>query len=295
MNTLTRSDKVFNAVIIFIGLLIMLVMAYPLYFVVIASFSSPHAVLTGKVTFMPVGVTLDSYHEVFKDTEIWKGYGNTVFYTLLGTCINMVMTTLCSYPLSRRDMPLRGFLTFMCSFTMIFSGGMIPTYLVVKQLKITNTIWAMVIPCALSTYNMLVMKNYFQSSIPWELQEAASIDGCSDFKLLLTIILPLSTPIIAVLVLFYAVMHWNAYFNALIYLSNKDLYPLQVVLRSLLLQNSLASDGDVGDSFGMYERVMRGEAMKYAVIIVSSLPVLIMYPFVQKYFVKGIMVGAIKG
>ena len=176
---------------------------------------------------------------------------------------------------------------------MLFGGGMIPVYMVVKNLKLTDTIWAMVIPNAIATYNLLVMKNYFQSSIPDELQEAAAIDGCDHFRTLIKVVLPLSTPIIAVIVLFYAVGHWNAFFNAVLYLRNQDLFPLQIVLRDILLQNSLEAVG--GDLTGMYEKVMRGETMKYALIIVASLPVILIYPFVQKYFVKGIMVGAIKG
>jgi putative aldouronate transport system permease protein len=176
---------------------------------------------------------------------------------------------------------------------MLFSGGMIPVYMVVRGLNITDTIWAMVIPNAIATYNMLVMKNYFQSSIPEELHEAAAIDGCGPFQSLLKVVLPLSRPILAVITLFYAVGHWNAFFNAIIYLRDQKLYPLQIVLREIMLQNSLEAVG--GDMTGMYEKVMRGETMKYAVIIVASVPVLLFYPLVQKYFTKGIMVGAIKG
>ena len=221
------------------------------------------------------------------------GIPYTLLYTVLGTCINLVLTTLAAYALSRKDMPWRTPLTFVISFTMLFGGGMIPVYMVVRGLHLTDTLWAMVIPNAIATYNLLVMKNYFQSSIPEELQEAAAIDGCSHFKTLIKVVLPLSTPILAVIVLFYAVGHWNAFFNAVIYLRNQELFPLQIVLRDILLQNSLEAVG--GDLTGMYEKVMRGETMKYALIIVASAPVIIMYPFVQKYFVKGIMVGAIKG
>lgn len=276
-----------------ISILIILVIAYPLYFVVIASFSQPEAVLGGKLRFLPVGFNLESYQMVLTEPKVWTGYRNTILYTVLGTCINLVLTTLAAYPLSRKDMPFRGILTFVASFTMLFGGGMIPVYLVVRGLKLTDSIWAMVIPNALATYNMLVMKNYFQSSIPEELQEAAAIDGCDHFGTLIRVVLPLSAPIMAVIVLFYAVGHWNAFFNAIIYLRNQDLFPLQVVLRDILLQNSLEAVG--GDLTGMYEKVMRGESMKYALIIVASAPVIMLYPFVQKYFVKGVMVGAIKG
>lgn len=286
-------DKAFDIGLAVISVLIILVIAYPLYFVVIASFSQPEAVLGGKLRFLPVGFNLESYQMVLSEPKVWTGYRNTILYTVLGTCINLVLTTLAAYPLSRKDMPFRGILTFVASFTMLFGGGMIPVYLVVRGLKLTDSIWAMVIPNALATYNMLVMKNYFQSSIPEELQEAAAIDGCDHFGTLIRVVLPLSAPIMAVIVLFYAVGHWNAFFNAIIYLRNQDLFPLQVVLRDILLQNSLEAVG--GDLTGMYEKVMRGESMKYALIIVASAPVIMLYPFVQKYFVKGVMVGAIKG
>lgn len=289
----TVSDRVFSIFLGIISIIMILLVAYPLYFVIIASVSQPEAVLTGKVHMLPVGFNLDSYKMVLEEQKIWVGYRNTIFYAVFGTCINLIMTTLAAYPLSRKDMPFRRVLTFLITFTMMFGGGMIPTYLVVRSLKMTDTIWAMMIPNAIATYNLLVMKNYFQSSIPYELQEAAAIDGCSDFRLLMGIILPLSTPIIAVTALFYAVGHWNAFFNAIIYLRKQSLYPLQIILREILLQNNLEILS--GDTVGMYEKIMKGETMKYSVIMVSSLPVLLMYPFVQKYFVKGIMVGAIKG
>lgn len=289
----SRGDKAFDIALIIISLLIIVVIAYPLYFVIIASFSQPEAVLGGKLRFLPVGFNIESYKMVLSERKVWVGYRNTLLYTVLGTCINLVLTTLAAYALSRKDMPWRTPLTFVISFTMLFGGGMIPVYMVVRSLQLTDTIWAMVIPNAIATYNLLVMKNYFQSSIPEELQEAAAIDGCSHFKTLMKVVLPLSTPILAVIVLFYAVGHWNAFFNAVIYLRNQELFPLQIVLRDILLQNSLEAVG--GDLTGMYEKVMRGETMKYALIIVASAPVIIMYPFVQKYFVKGIMVGAIKG
>lgn len=289
----SKGDKIFDAVLIVISLVIMIIIAYPLYFVVIASVSQPEAVLGGKVSFLPVGFNLESYKMVLAERKVWIGYRNTLLYTVLGTSINLVLTTLAAFALSRKDMPLRTPLTFIISFTMLFGGGMIPVYMVVKGLHLTDTIWAMVIPNAIATYNLLVMKNYFQSSIPDELQEAAAIDGCSHFQTLRKVVLPLSTPIIAVIVLFYAVGHWNAFFNAVLYLRNQELNPLQIVLRDILLQNSLEAVG--GDMTGMYEKVMRGETMKYALIIAASAPVIMLYPFVQKYFVKGIMVGAVKG
>lgn len=289
----TRGDRIFEAAMIIIGLIIMLVVAYPLYFVVIASFSKPEDVLLGRVIFWPKNISLLSYQLVIEEQRIWTGYRNTLLYASLGTVINLVLTTLLAYPLSRRDMPVRTLLTFLASFTMMFSGGMVPTYLVVRNLRLTDTIWAMMIPGAIATYNMLIMKNFFQSNIPLELQEAAQLDGCNDFRLLTMVVLPLSKAILAVITLFYVVGHWNAFFDAIIYLRNRKLYPLQLILREILLQNQdLAASGD---GTGLYEKMMAAETMKYAVIIVSSLPVLILYPFVQKHFVTGVMVGAIKG
>ncbi len=289
----SRGEQLFDIVLIIVSILIFVIVAYPLYFVIIASLSNPEAVLGGKLSFWPVGLNIESYKMILNEPKIWIGYRNTIFYTTLGTVINLILTTLAAFPLSRKDMPYRKLLTFVITFTMLFSGGMIPVYMVVRGLKLTDTIWAMVIPNAISTYNMLVMKNYFQSSIPEELHEAAAIDGCGPFQSLLKVVLPLSRPILAVITLFYAVGHWNAFFNAIIYLRDQKLYPLQIILRDIMLQNSLEAVG--GDMTGMYEKVMRGETMKYAVIIVASIPVLIFYPFVQKYFTKGIMVGAVKG
>jgi len=289
----SKGEHIFDAILIVVSVLIFVVVAYPLYFVVIASFSNPEAVLGGKLSFWPVGFNIESYKMILDEPKIWLGYRNSIFYTILGTMINLILTTLAAFPLSRKDMPYRRLLTFIITFTMLFSGGMIPVYMVVRGLNITDTIWAMVIPNAIATYNMLVMKNYFQSSIPEELHEAAAIDGCGPFQSLLKVVLPLSRPILAVITLFYAVGHWNAFFNAIIYLRDQKLYPLQIVLREIMLQNSLEAVG--GDMTGMYEKVMRGETMKYAVIIVASVPVLLFYPLVQKYFTKGIMVGAIKG
>lgn len=289
----SKGEKAFDIILILISIIIIFIIAYPLFFVVIASFSKPEAVLGGKLSFWPIGFNLESYKMILQEEKIWSGYKNTIIYTMLGTSINVVITTLAAYPLSRKEMPYRRVLTFIITFTMLFSGGMIPVYMVVRGLGMTDTVWAMVIPNAISTYNMLVMRNYFQTNIPEELHEAAAIDGCGHLQSLIKVVLPLSTPIIAVIVLFYLVGHWNAFFNAIIYLRDQTLYPLQIILRDLILQNSLEAVG--GDTFGMYEKVMRGETMKYAVIIVASVPVLMVYSFVQKYFVKGIMVGAIKG
>lgn len=288
----STGDRVFDLCTVILGILIIIIIAYPLYFVLIASFSKAEDVLMGRVLLWPRNITFASYELVLAEPKIWIGYRNTIFYAVLGTVINLILTTLAAYPLSRKDMPMRSFFTLVISFTMMFSGGIVPTYLVVRSLGMTDTIWAMVIPNAIATYNLLVMKNFFQSTIPVELQEAAQIDGCSDFRLLVSVVMPLSTAIIAVMVLFYAVDHWNAFFNAVIYLRNRLLFPLQLYLREILLQNQ---EIGTADATGLYERMMQVETMKYAIILISSLPMLLMYPFAQKYFVKGVMVGAIKG
>ncbi|MEC0239983.1 carbohydrate ABC transporter permease [Paenibacillus dokdonensis] len=287
-------EKIFDVIVYIVAIIIIAIILYPLIFVVSASFSDPHKILNGEVWLYPKGVTLEAYTNVFKDERIWNSYKNTVVYTVLGTSINLILTTLLAYPLSRKDLPERNIFMFFIVFTMFFQGGIIPSYLIVQNLGMIDTIWAMVIPSAIATYNVIVMRTFFQSSIPWELQEAALIDGCSNFKLFLKIILPLSKPIIAVMVLFYAVGHWNSFFNALIYLDRDHLYPLQIILREILIQNQSAMDNAVTD-FEMVNQIMLAESMKYAVIVIASLPVIVMYPFVQKYFVKGVMVGSIKG
>ena len=288
----TRAGRIFQAVIVALGVVLMILVAYPLYFTVIASFSKPEDVLMGRVILWPRNISFESYKMVVAERDIWMGYGNTILYTVLGTAVNMILTTMMAYPLSCRETPWRAPLTFIASFTMLFSGGLIPTYLLVRQLGLYDTIWAMILPTGITTYNMLVMKSFFQSSIPIELKEAAHLDGCNDLRTLLLVVLPLSGPIMAVMVLFYAVAHWNEYFNALIYLRNRSLMPLQVILREILLQNQELA---AGDGTGLYERMMAAETMKYAIIIIASVPVICLYPLVQRHFVKGVMVGAIKG
>ncbi|MDF2673987.1 MAG: transporter permease subunit [Clostridiales bacterium] len=287
------SDNIFDFIVTAISIIIIIIVSYPIVFVVSASFSDPVKVMNGEVWFFPSGFNIEAYKKIMENRNIWVGYKNSLIYTILGTLINVFMTTLAAYPLSRKDLPGRNVVMIFITFTMFFSGGLIPTYLLIKSLHLNNTIWVMLIPNAIATYNLIVMRTYFQNNIPIELQEAASLDGCSDFKLLVSIVLPLSAPIIAVMVLFYSVGHWNAFFNALIYLRKESLYPLQLILRDILLQNNLENMNT--ESFGMKERLMLGESIKYAVIIVASVPVLLLYPFVQRYFVKGIMVGAIKG
>ncbi|MCH3920283.1 MAG: carbohydrate ABC transporter permease [Sphaerochaeta sp.] len=286
-------DKVFIALTYVLVTIIVCVVIYPLLFVVSASFSDPDLVLSGKVVLFPKGFTLKPYTMVFENEEIWRGYLNTVIYTVLGTFINVVFTVLLAYPLSRQDMPLRRPITLLIVFTMYFEGGMIPNYLLVRQLGMYNTIWAMVIPTAISTYNFIVAKSFFETSIPKELYESAEIDGSSDIRTLMQIVIPLSPAILAVLALYYAVDTWNAYFNALIYLQNEKLFPLQIILRNILLLGQTEQMGS--NDVGMGEKIKMAEAIKYSAIVISSLPILCVYPFVQKYFVKGVMIGAVKG
>ena len=234
------------------------------------------------------------YKRVFANNDIMLGYKNTVFYTLTGIAVNLAMTVAGAYPLSRKDFYGRNFLMLLFTFTMFFSGGLIPTYLVIQRLNLINNFWVMIIPGAVSVYNMIIMRTFFQSTIPGELQEAAFIDGCSNIRILLKIVLPLSMPIIAVMVIFYGVAHWNAFFSALIYISDRTKYPLQLILREILIQNQMQEMMNQ-DTESLAQQQIMAEGIKYAVVIVASLPVLILYPFLQRYFVKGVMVGAIKG
>ena len=290
----SRFDKGFDIVNILLLFIVMVVILYPLYFVVIASISNPLEVNAGRVLFWPKDITFRGYQMIFRDQDILTGYRNTFFYTFLGTAVNIVLTTFAAYPLSRRDWVGRNFFMTLLLITMFFSGGLIPTYLVMNGLGVVNTVWAMIIPGAVSVYNVIVMRTFLTTSIPYELQEAATVDGASNFGLLFRIVLPLSKPILAVLVLFYGVAHWNAFFNALIYISDKRFYPLQLVLRSILIQNQVAQDM-FGDADSLSDRTVLAELIKYGLIIVSTLPVLILYPFMQRYFVKGVMIGAVKG
>lgn len=286
------SDRFFQICVNTILIIILIIILYPLIFVLSASISEPLYLLQGKVNLLPKGFTLDSYAKIFKNNDIWNGYKNTIIYVSVGTLINLVMTTLGAYPLSRRDMYGRNVITALLVFTMFFSGGMIPTYLVIKNLGMLNSIWAMVIPGAVSVYNLIIMRTFFQS-IPYELQESATIDGASDFQILLKIILPLSKPILAVMTLFYAVSHWNAFFDALIYLSNRSKYPLQLILREILIQSDISGMEEFDED--LIENAMSIEGIKYAIILVANLPVLLLYPFLQKYFVQGVMIGSLKG
>ena len=288
-----QSDLTFDIIVNLLGIIIILIVIIPLIFVLAASFSDPDLVIKGKVLFLPKGFTTESYTMVFENQDIWRGFRNTCFYTIAGTIISVILTILAAYPLSRRELAGRNVIMMLILFTMYFSGGMIPTYLLVKDLGMYNTIWALLIPAALSTYNLIVAKTFFENSIPVELYESARLDGCGNFAMLSKIVLPLSKAILAVLVLYYAVGIWNAYFDALIYLRDTNLHPLQIILRNILLLGQTEQMGT--NDVGMAEKIKMAEAVKYSAIVVSSIPMLIIYPFVQKYFVKGVMIGAVKG
>ena len=291
--TRSRVDKAFDVmdyVLLPIGFLLV---AYPLYFVLIASVSDPIAVYEGRVILYPIKPTLEGYARIFSYESLFTGYKNTLIYTAVGTSINVVMTITAGYALSRRDLVGRNVMMMGVMITMIFSGGMIPNYLLVRSLKLYNTMWALILPGAVSTWNLIVTRTFFQQTIPEELREAAELDGCGDTSFFIRVVLPLSSSIIAVMVLFYAVSHWNSYYNALLYLSTTAKYPLQLVLRNILIVNTL--DDMVNDVATQAAQQRMGDLIKYGMIIVSSLPLLILYPFLQKYFVHGVMIGAIKG
>jgi len=287
-------DKILYAIVYTVLTLVTIAVLYPLIFIVSSSFSSGAAVSSGRVIFLPVEPSLEGYKAVFKHKLIVSGYRNTIFYTVAGTAINVAMTLICAYPLSRKDMQFKKFYMFLFVFTMFFSGGLIPTYILMTQLKFINTVWAMIIPGALSVYNMIVTRTFIMSNIPRELLEAAQIDGCSDAKYFFTVVLPLSKAIIAVITLFYAVGHWNSYFNALIYLNEPKLYPLQLILRQILVANQV-NLSDIEDPELIAAKQGLADLLKHSLIIVSTVPILTLYPFVQKYFIKGVMVGSIKG
>ena len=293
---LSRGDRLFDALNSIFLFLVLISVLYPLYFVLIASVSDPTEVNTGKVWLVPKGVSLEGYKKIFEDQEIWRGYRNTIVYSVLGTAINLILTLPAAYALSRKDLRGRNAVMFGIAFTMFFHGGLIPTYLLIRSLGMVNTIWAMVIPEAVVAWNLIVSRTYFQSSIPDEILEAAIIDGCSNTRFFAQVVMPLSKAILSVMLLFYGVAHWNEFFRALIYLRDKQLYPLQLILREILIQHRVSDEAlHVGDLEMAHLARDVAELIKYGVIVVASLPVLILYPFLQKYFVQGVMIGAIKG
>lgn len=280
----------------YIMLTVLLVMVlYPLIYIVSCSFSSGDALMSGKVKLFPVDLTLQSYQAVFKYQSIWTGYRNAIIYAIVGTVISMVLTLFAAYPLSRSDFRGKKIFTIIILFTMMFSGGLIPTYLLVKNLGLMDSIWAVVLPGAVNAYNIIVARTFFANTIPKELQEAAEMDGCSDFRFFIKIVIPLSAPIIAVLSLWVIVGLWNSYFGPMIYLNSQEKYPLQLVLRRILLLSQVNLNQSSIDPETIRKNQYLSEMLKYGTIIISTLPLMVIYPFVQKYFVKGVMIGSVKG
>ena len=291
----TRTDKIFLAGVKIMLWLALIIVAVPLIYIVANSFSSPSAVSAGRVLFWPIEPSVRAYKEAFSDPLIMKGYLNSFIYAIGGTLISVTLTIAIAYPLSRRTFFGRNVIMSVLIFTMLFSGGLIPTYLVVQDLGMLNTRWAMVIPSAIGVWQVIIARTFFRSTIPEELYEAATIDGASDLRFLWSIVLPLSKPVIAVIALMYAIFQWNSYFDALIYLKDPGLYPLQIVLRNVLILNTLTGSTTTTSLAQQLEQQQLANVLKYALIVISSLPVLIIYPFVARHFTKGVMVGAVKG
>jgi putative aldouronate transport system permease protein len=286
-------DRMFVFCIYLLLAVFLLVVLLPLAYIVASSFSSPAAVSAGRVLFWPVDFTLRGYQVALGDPTIIRGYANSLFYTVAGTLISLTLTIAIAYPLSRKDLFGRNVLMTIILFTMLFSGGLIPTYLVVQHAHMLDTRWALLIPQAIGVWQVIIARTYFRSAIPDELSEAAQLDGCSDLRFLWSVVIPLAKPMLAVVGLMYAIMQWNSYFDALLYLKSTDLYPLQLVLRNILILNTTA--GGSMDAGLMLERQQLADLLKYSLIVVSSVPVLLIYPFVARYFTKGIMIGAVKG
>ncbi|TLS50104.1 carbohydrate ABC transporter permease [Paenibacillus antri] len=296
----STGDKIFVFVNYVFLVLALIIVAYPLLYVVSASVSDPKFVNSGEMWLLPKGLTFDGYRLVLNNPKIWSGYTNTIVYTLVGTALNLFVTLPAAYALSRSDFVGRGFFMGMFLVTMFFGGGLVPSYLLVKDLGLVNSMWALLLPGAASVWNIIVARTFFQSTIPKELQEAAHIDGCTNLRLFATVVLPLSAPIIAVMALFYGVGHWNSYFGALIYLNDESKYPLQMILRQILVLQEMSAEmtGVAVDSsvaIAMNNKADVASLVKYAVIIVSTLPVIVVYPFLQRYFVQGVMIGSVKG
>ncbi len=291
-------DLLFDTVINILAFMLLAVVLFALIFVLSASLSDPHMVVTGKVVLLPKGFNLDAYSSLLKQADVWIGYKNSLFYTLIGTSINLFLTMMTAYPLSRKDFKGRTLVTVIFMITMYFSGGMISSFLLIKNIGIYNTLWALILPGSVSVYNIIICRTYMQSSIPFEIQESGKIDGCSNFGVFFRIVLPLSGPIIAVLTMFFALAHWNDYFNALLYISSRNKYPLQLFLAEILVrsqQTSIDAMMSEEELIAAQRQADKAELLKYALVVVASLPFMVVYPLLQKYFVKGIMIGAIKG
>ncbi|MBA2940866.1 carbohydrate ABC transporter permease [Paenibacillus sp. CGMCC 1.16610] len=290
----SQGDRLFLLSIYIFLIAVLIVVLFPLIFIVSSSFSSPQAVVSGKVWLLPVDVTLEGYKAVFRNPQIVTGYMNSFIYAVVGTVVNVALTVMLAYPIARKTFYGRNVIMVLLVITMMFEGGLIPFYLVVKNLHLLDTRWAMILPGAMAVFQVIIARTFFQTSIPDEIAEAAELDGCSDIRFITSIVLPLSKPILAVLTLMYAVGHWNAYFDALIFLKSPNLFPLQIVLRNILILNTI-DPTMVSKVDQMLAQQGLKDLLKYSLIVVASAPVLIIYPFVQKHFVKGVMIGSLKG
>lgn len=288
-----NSNRVFYVVNTIFLVLCFLIVSLPIINVIASSFSTPGAVIRGKVSFWPIGFNFDAYQQILANKMLLTGYKNSIVYMTVGTSVNIVMTILAAYPLSVKDFVGRKVITSMFVFVMIFTAPLIPTYLNVKNLGLLDSMWALILPGAISVYNMIIARTYFQNSIPGEMLESARLDGCDDAGILVKMVLPLSKSIIAVLILYYAVYHWNSYFDAFIYLSTDSKFTLQVVLRNIM--SSVAALQEMVATAEQSMRAATIEVLKYAVIVVGSIPLIVLYPFIQKHFVKGVMIGSVKG
>ena len=291
---ISNSDKIFYIVIGIVMFILTISVLYPIVYIVSASFSSSAAVSEGRVWLWPVDFSLEAYKAVFAYKDLWIGYRNTIFYVVVGTIMNVAVEMICAYPLARKDLWGKSVISFLFTFTMLFGGGMIPHYILVKNLGMLNTPWALLIPGLMSVYNVIVARTFIQNNIPEELLEASQIDGCNDTQFFFKMVLPLSKAIIAVLTLWHAVGHWNSYFSAFLYITKENLYPLQVFLKEILVQSNVNTEvvGDVADALQMQNLK---QLLKYAIIVVSTVPLFAFYPFVQKHFVKGVTIGSVKG
>ena len=301
MIALGRQDRIVNGVLYGLLSLILVAVTYPLFFVTIASISDPVLVNTGKVWIIPRGVTLDGYARIVRHDDLLRGYRNSLAYAVVGTLLNLGLTLTAAYALSRRDLPARNGIMLYLTFTMFFGGGLIPTFLLIRDLGLYNSFWIMILPAggsalhlAVSVFNIIIARTFFMNTIPQELLDAAVMDGCSDLRFFRSVVLPLSGAIVAVLMVFYAVGHWNGFFHGLIYLRERERFPLQLILRDILIQNTFTEELEIDDENAL-AAMMLAESIKYGMIIVASVPVLLLYPFVQKHYVRGVMIGAIKG
>lgn len=293
----SKGDRVLNNIITVLLVIITIVVAYPLYLVLIASFSDPAYISTGQVVLFPKGLNIEAYKILLDTKEIWIGYRNSLFYTFFGTLFQMIATSAAAYAVSKRTLPGRSFFNIFFIFTMYFSGGMIPTYLVLKDFGMINTVWSLLIPNMLGPYNLIICRNYFEHSIPQTLYESAEIDGAGHIMTFLKFGIPLAKPVLAVSALNFALGHWNAYFNAMIYISNDDIQTLQVFIKRITMQASTGLDSGGGAGLrteDIIANLRQTQLLKYAVVVVSALPMIILYPFIQQYFVKGIMIGSVK-